>query len=93
MLRALVCSRVIRRIVHNIIYCMILWHQYQCALYISTRNAILWSHGVAFRRTYLEFLREASHTQLALFRTPLAVKPCSTLNVSFFGTIAVLFGL
>jgi hypothetical protein len=32
---------------------MILWHQYQCTLYIVTRNAILWSHGMAFHRTYL----------------------------------------
>jgi hypothetical protein len=37
-----------------------------------------------------EFLREALRTQLAIFQTPLAVKPCSTLNVSFFGSVAPL---
>ncbi len=52
MLRALVVSsRAICRIVRGIIYWFILWHQYNCTLYISTRNAILWSHDIAFRRT------------------------------------------
>ena len=50
-LRAHVCSRAIRRIVRDIIFWIILWPPYQCTLYISTRNAILWSHGIAFCRT------------------------------------------
>ena len=38
MLRDLVCSRSIRRIVHECMYRYKLWHQYQSILYISTRN-------------------------------------------------------
>ncbi len=30
----------IRRIVRNCIYCLILWHRYQSILYVSTRNKI-----------------------------------------------------
>jgi len=83
------CSRAIRRIVRDKIYWCILWHQYQCTLYISTRTAILWSHGISFCRTLpVNFCGKCRITQLAIFRTAFAVKPYSTLNVLFFGTVA-----
>ena len=73
-------------------YWFILWYKYQRTLYISTRKAILWSHCIAFRRTLpVNFCGKCRITQLAIFRTPLAVKPYSTSNVSFFGTVAPLF--
>jgi hypothetical protein len=85
-------SRAIRRIVRDKMYWFILWYKYQSTLYISTWKAILWSHGIAFRRTLpVNFCGKCRITQLAIFRTPLAVKPYSTSNVSFFGTVAPLF--
>jgi hypothetical protein len=85
-------SRAIRRIVRDKMYWFILWYKYQSTLYISTRKAILWSHGIAFRRTLpVNFCGKCRITQLAIFRTPLAVNPYSTSNVSFFGTVAPLF--
>jgi hypothetical protein len=51
------------------------------------------SYGVTvlpFVELTCEFLREALRTQLAIFQTPLAVKPSITLNVSFFGSVAPL---
>ena len=51
------------------------------------------SYGVTvwlFIELTCEFLREASRTQIAIFQTQLAVKPCSTLNASFFGSVVPL---
>jgi hypothetical protein len=79
----------IRRIVHDCIYWLILWLQYQSILYVSTRNKIFWSVGIAFRRSLLVIFCGKCHiSNFVCLRTPLGDMANTTFNASFFGTFA-----
>ncbi len=67
MLHDLVCSRAIRRIVHESMFRNKLWPQYQSILYISTQNKSFTPSVLLSVEPYLCFLREVSHVKLGLF--------------------------
>ena len=67
MLRDLVCSRAISRIVHESMYRNKLWPQYQSILHISTQNKSFTPSVLLSVEPYLWFLRKVSHVKLGLF--------------------------
>ena len=66
-------TRTLRRIIGDNMYWLIFWHQYQCVLHISTRNKILWSHRIDFRRILPAIFCGKFHiSSFVHLRTPLA---------------------